>query len=213
MSSQFTTRLGLMKPQGADPFLRQDFLDTMAILDGSPGLFICTSTTRPAWTSAQAGRNIFETDLGRIINWTGSAWRVLNQYGQVSQHSINPFQTLGKNAGMTFSLGNFTTSRPGRAIVIGSVWLRQQVADEAQDIEVRTRIDGAETSYGTGFGPQETTRFAKTGGNSNWIGVPISGVRSVTAGSHALTVRADVGAISNAAVVFQGAKAFVLMAE
>jgi hypothetical protein len=75
----YTTRLGLKKPAGVDPFLRQDFEDNWEALDLAPGLHICTSGSRPSWAAALAGRCILETDTGSIYRWTGSTWHQVKQ--------------------------------------------------------------------------------------------------------------------------------------
>lgn len=67
MSSQ-SPHLGLKVPDGSDPFLRQDFVDNYGILDGAPGVFLCTSTTHPTtWGDNQVGRLICETDTGAVM--------------------------------------------------------------------------------------------------------------------------------------------------
>lgn len=51
---------------------------------GNPGLngingaghIICTSTTRPALTAADAGKTIYETDTQLVFTWTGTRWRL-----------------------------------------------------------------------------------------------------------------------------------------
>lgn len=66
--SQLTPHLGLKKPDGTDPFLRQDFDDNYDLLDTVPGMFICTSTTHPTtWGDNQVGRAIIEVDTGNIL--------------------------------------------------------------------------------------------------------------------------------------------------
>src|SRR3954454_16834153 len=68
--SQLTPHLGLKKPDGSDPFLRQDFDDNYDVLDAAPGLYICTSSSHPTtWGDAQVGRGIIEVDTGAILYW------------------------------------------------------------------------------------------------------------------------------------------------
>lgn len=65
--------LTLPASDGSDPFsLADDFLANWAILDGAPGVFICTSDTHPTWGSGQSGRLIFETDTDNLLEWNGS---------------------------------------------------------------------------------------------------------------------------------------------
>lgn len=211
MTSQFTSRLGLMKPQNADTFLRQDFLDTMAILDGSPGIFICTSTTRPTdWGAAQAGRMIFESDLARVIRWTGTDWSLLNQFARVTQHSTASLSiTLGQNASPpAYSLGSFTPGRFGKAIVWGYAAFSQQEAT-AQAVTCSLRLNGSEI----GFGPADVGRSGTNASNNDRILVPVMGSANITDITHQLSMKVDVGSTSSASVVFHGVKAFVLLAE
>ncbi len=69
---QLTTRLGLKKPDGSDDFRRVDINDNWDALEASPGVFICTSETRPAWGDDEVDRLIFETDTLRIRSWSGA---------------------------------------------------------------------------------------------------------------------------------------------
>lgn len=68
-------KLGLALPSQADPFSTADIRANWEKIDASPGTFICTSTTRPSWTAAQAGRKIYETNTGLEWVWSGTAWK------------------------------------------------------------------------------------------------------------------------------------------
>ena len=67
-----TSRLGLIKPSTADPFSTADIAANWQKIDDNPGTFLCTSSTRPSWGTAQKGREIFETDTMLKWIWTGS---------------------------------------------------------------------------------------------------------------------------------------------
>jgi hypothetical protein len=69
-----TARLGLLKPSTSDPFVTADLASNLQKVDDTPGYRVCTSATRPSWTSAQAGMLIVETDTGLIWRWTGSGF-------------------------------------------------------------------------------------------------------------------------------------------
>lgn len=73
--SLLSARLGLKKPQDTDPFLTSDFDSNLDIIDSYPGRWVCTSSTKPLWGSAQAGQEIYCTDTRTALSWTGSAWR------------------------------------------------------------------------------------------------------------------------------------------
>lgn len=65
-------RLGLKLPTTADAFSTQDIHDNWDLLDDYPGIFICTSGTRPEWGAAQAGMRIHETNTGLDWRWDGT---------------------------------------------------------------------------------------------------------------------------------------------
>lgn len=70
-----SARLGIAKPLLADPFDTQDLADNWQILDDFPGIFICTSGTRPGtWGAAHEGMLIWETDTDLTWRWNGSAF-------------------------------------------------------------------------------------------------------------------------------------------
>jgi len=69
-----SARLGLKRHTTADAFHIADYADNWAVLDAYPGQFICSSTTRPTWGSAQNGMSIFETDTKLVWRWIGGAW-------------------------------------------------------------------------------------------------------------------------------------------
>lgn len=69
MTASKTPNLGLMSPVGSDPFVTQDFADTMAILDLNPGIrTVANQASRPTgWTAAQHGRRVYQAD--QQIEW------------------------------------------------------------------------------------------------------------------------------------------------
>jgi len=119
--STLTPRLLLKRPDGADPFLRQDFVDNWNKIDAAPGTHVCTSSTRPTWAAAQAGRTIIETDTYRQMLWTGTAWIEPNPAPSQWAASILPAQYLGKGASATYTLGSITTKRSATLAVQFSV--------------------------------------------------------------------------------------------
>lgn len=73
-----TTRLKLIKPAGGELIKVSDLNTNFDTLDNSPGIYICTSTTRPA--APFEGQRIYETDtkvtrvrIGSNWVWMGSA--------------------------------------------------------------------------------------------------------------------------------------------
>lgn len=79
-----TERLGLKRHTLADRFRIQDYTDNWNLLDGAPGIFICTTATRPTWGTSQAGRSIYETDTKLFWQWSGSAWERVFGRGTVA---------------------------------------------------------------------------------------------------------------------------------
>jgi hypothetical protein len=78
-----TTHLSLLKPSTTDTFVTQDLADNLGKIDAAPGTFICTSSTRPTWSTNQTGMKIFETDTGLEWWWSGTAWRRVGPSGML----------------------------------------------------------------------------------------------------------------------------------
>lgn len=114
-------KLGLTLPTTTDPFKTADIAANWSKIDGSPGVFPCTSSTRPTWGTAQVGRTIVETDTHRILQWTGTAWQepavAVGEWG----FSADPNSTLGPNAKATYTLGTINVQRPCTALIIHTI--------------------------------------------------------------------------------------------
>lgn len=67
-------RLDLALPSQSDPFSTTELRTNWEKLDAAPGTHICTSSTRPTWNSAKAGRKIYETDTRLEWLWDGAQW-------------------------------------------------------------------------------------------------------------------------------------------
>lgn len=74
MSVVYTTKLRLAKPGGGThPWSMDEYTTNLDTIDASPGVLICTSSTRPvSWAAAQAGREIYESDTKLLWRWTGT---------------------------------------------------------------------------------------------------------------------------------------------
>lgn len=83
-----STRLGLKRHTTADAFSIADYADNWNKLDQYPGEFICTSTTRPTWASAQAGQRIYETNTKLVWRWDGAAWERLEPKGLLGHTAV-----------------------------------------------------------------------------------------------------------------------------
>jgi hypothetical protein len=192
-----TSRLLLNSPLGSDPFLRQDFTENWDILDKNPGIFVCTSTSPPAWGGAQAGRKIFETDTRRIRNWTGTGWQNIENYPRGTSFALTPTEGLGKNVKKTYTLSAaYNVPRACRLMLIGSARFTQE-ATAAQSVMCVPWIDDASVDVATsantlGFGD------AGSGASSAFsLFIPLLGEKVVTAGNHKIQVRVEVGNVFN----------------
>lgn len=80
--SSSSTRIGLKRPVTSDPFQTSDEFDNLSLLDSFPGIFICTSGSRPGgWGAGHEGMLIHETDTDLYWRWTGAAFVRLGPLG------------------------------------------------------------------------------------------------------------------------------------
>lgn len=107
-----STVLGLKINAPSDPFQLSDFTNNWGILDASPGIFICTSTSRPSWGSGQAGRLIFMTDIKQLSYFDGAAWNDLRDSAPVFFAGIAPGTAMAAGQTYSFNVCSLTTPRP-----------------------------------------------------------------------------------------------------
>lgn len=75
MASNPSPRMGLARPLANHGFSRDEHYNNLTVLDGFPGVYICTSGTRPGgWGSPHEGMLIWETDTELRWRWTGSVF-------------------------------------------------------------------------------------------------------------------------------------------
>lgn len=181
--------LGIKIPDGSDPFLRTDFVQNWNILDSYPGTWICTSTTRPTWGTSQAGMVILETDTRRHILWNGTAWKEMLTSPAMWYGSLRPYATINRATTVTYTVGTFTTHRPGSVMVMAGVeaGMPQQTLFECN---FRVMIDGAEANIDPGYGEYMGTNMSGTWGGELWSVTNVSmGVRNIASGSHSMGLR------------------------
>ena len=159
----YSTYLGLKLNQSTDPFLLSDFVANWTILDGSPGVFICTSATRPSWTSSQGGRLIFMTDYEQLSFWNGSAWLDCRDAAPVYAAGAAFNTSVAHNTSATFTAVSLTLPRTCSLVVM--VTGTYQCASSAyQTAYQRVLVDGAGSTANQLGGYREQIRFSATFG-------------------------------------------------
>lgn len=208
----YSTVLGLKLNDETDPFQLSDFIANWGILDASPGIFICTSTTRPNWGASQNGRLIFMSDLKQLSYWNNATgWTDLRDAAPMFAGGY--FLNVAMNRGSTgsFSLLTLTTPRPSSL----AIWLDGTYTcdgDDTQSVAQAITFDGTPQLMGS-F--QEAVRFS--GGDENsgtQRGTSTSSmamIPSVTAGQHVIGLRAQVSGNYWDPVTVTGVKVMALM--
>lgn len=114
-----STRLGLKKHTTADQFHIADYAGNWQILDGSPGVFVCTSSTRPAtWTSDHNGMLISETDTGLLWRWNGTAFVRFYGKGLLGEASRTTDASTSSTTEITILTAATTIPAGGRSVLV-----------------------------------------------------------------------------------------------
>jgi hypothetical protein len=198
--STTSQHLGLTVNDGSDPFVLSDFTNNWNTIDRYPGIWICTSTTRPTWGSGQAGQMIMETDTRRNMLWTGTTWREMLTGPAVWWGSLRPGVAIGKNTTLTYVVGTFTVNRPGTLLGITTTEMGLPSNGYIEG-NIRVMIDGSQANWdGAGYGEYFKADWS-TSGTSNGLndfGTTITsmGVRTVGAGTHSIGFRVDTASYS-----------------
>lgn len=124
-----TSKVGLTTNLENDPFLLTDFNNNWNILDSQPGIFPCTSSTRPSWGAAQAGRSIMETDTFRMLTWSGSTWREPVIAAPMWSLMVAPQQAISAGSMATYTMGTIKVLRPCQLILINSGQMAVRTSD------------------------------------------------------------------------------------
>lgn len=118
-----TPRIGYPAPLLSDPYDTGVESDRWFLADQYPGVFICTSGTRPStWDATHEGMLIFETDSALLWRWDGAAF--------VRQHPLGHLDTDRRTTDLTVASGSYTTvaqatadvPEGGRDISISCSW-------------------------------------------------------------------------------------------
>lgn len=207
--STLSPRLGLKRPDDTDPFLTSDFVNNYNIMDASPGTFICTSSTRPAWGSGQAGRTIFLTDWKCFQWWDGSSWQASRDAACLFQGAAVFSASLGKNSTTTYNMVNLTVPRSG-TLAISMNMLFNCDARFTQSLTCRVVFDGADILLG-GF--SDALRFVGDPGDTTATAVVTLtnlAIANVSPGSHIIGGKVIVGGY-NTSVTLVGIKTFAIL--
>lgn len=202
--STLTPKIGLKRPDGTDPFLRQDFVDNYNKLDAAPGVYICDSTTLPVWGTAMAGRLVWLTDYKQLRFWDGSAWQDERTAVPLFAGGAVFDQTVGKNATPTYNIVNFTTPRPCTLAIFMTLTVSCD-SQHTQDVYFRVNFDNSDQLLGA---YSDAIRF--TGNSSDTsadmkMTCPAMAVVNCTKGSHSIKGKVVVGSY-NTSVIVRGIK-------
>lgn len=207
----FSTFLGLKLPATTDPFLLSDFISNWGIIDASPGVFICTSSSRPTWTSGQAGRLIYMTDYKQLSFWNGTTWNDLRDSAPVVAQGTILNTNMASNSSPQFTLMTFTTPRTSAL----TVWLSAtyQCSNRVnQDLYQSILVDGTKYTLG---GYREQIRFSGTSSDSgNTAGtnaMSVAIIPSIGAGTHTVGLQVDMGNRYSTVVTLYGAKTLAML--
>lgn len=211
--STTTPRIGLTKPDGSDQFSRAILNANSDKLDSQPGLWVCTSTTRPAWTTAQKGQCISETDTRRIMHWDGSAWHDIQTNPPVFYRAYAP-QTqvaIATNQTLQLTLGTITLRRPASIAVMAIANLKQMRYQSFQCNYYPLIDNGYIGAYGGTT--TDANQWHTYGAEGNWNDyrvVPSLGMKAnLAAGNHTLGIRVG-AAQGNGSLVRASIMAFMV---
>lgn len=192
--STTSQHLGLTVPDPSDPFKRTDFVNNYNAIDAYPGVFICSSTTRPTtWGANQAGMLIYESDTRRHLVWDGSAWHQLQTTAPAWTSNLAPAATITPGQTVTYTIGSINVRRP--ATLISHIYIdaranRYPNAVSPFGLNIVPLVDNVSSSiYNAPFHSQ-WTEFSQNGGTYNdYRTISVGGLAQVTAGSHSVGVQ------------------------
>ncbi|MCW2930010.1 MAG: hypothetical protein JWM19_972 [Actinomycetia bacterium] len=203
--------LGLKLNDESDPFQLSDFVGNYGILDASPGTYTCTSTSRPSWSTAQAGRLIFMTDLKQLSYWSGTSWQDLRDSAPVFAAGAYLNTPISHGASPIFNVLTFTTPRPSAL----SIWLTATYNfpnNKAQDVEQAVVFDGSDSVMGS---YREQVRMSGDGGDSGATAgenaMSVALVPSVAAGQHKIGIRVVVSSHYPVGITLVGVKIIAMI--
>lgn len=135
-------KLGLVLPYGPDAFSTTDIRNNWSQIDTAPGSYICTSSTRPTWTTAQAGRKIMESNTGLDWWWDGAAWKRLTPSGLLLTTSGAPAIALRNTVFSTTSSTYVVVTSVANVVIPGGM----------RPLKIEARWNSASNASGTTYG-------------------------------------------------------------
>lgn len=118
-----TPRIGYQAPLTSDPYDTSEESDRWFLADDYPGVFICTSSTRPStWDSTQEGMLIFETDSDLMWRWNGSAFVRFGALGHLDTNRRSSNLVVASGAFTTFAQVSITVPEGDRAMSVTVSW-------------------------------------------------------------------------------------------
>lgn len=202
--STLSPKLQLKRPDDTDPFLTADFVANYNILDAAPGAFICTSSTRPAWGSGQAGRTIFLTDWKCFQYWDGATWQATRDATSMFAGGAIFDASLSKNSSTTYNMITLTTPRSGTLAIHMNMMFTCD-ARFTQSMLGRIIFDGGEIFLG-GF--SDGQRFVGDPGDTTAQSQGVlhcMGIANASAGTHTIGGKVVVGSY-NTSITLHGIK-------
>jgi hypothetical protein len=208
----YSTVLGLKLNDESDPFELSDFTSNYGILDASPGVYICTSTSRPSWGAAQNGRLIFMQDLKQLSYWEASGgWHDLRDAAPVFAGGVFLNTTANPGSSGVFSVLNLYTPRPCSL----AIWLSgtyNYPNNKFQNANQLVAFDGVPGNMG---GYPEQIRFAgdssDSGTDAGITCLSMQIIPSVSAGQHTIGAQVQVGSDYHVSVKVVGFKVLAML--
>lgn len=117
-----SARLAIAKPTTADDFDTDEIAANWQKVDDHPGIYICTSGTRPSWGAAHEGMLILETDTDLYWRWTGAAFTRLGPSGHLGGTSRTTSVTENAGVAATVLSQAVTVPAGGRKLQISFAW-------------------------------------------------------------------------------------------
>lgn len=174
-------RMDLVVPSQADPFVTDDLAANWNKIDRAPGVYPCTSSTRPAWNAAKAGRTIFETDTGLEWWWTGGGWARKSAYGLLRRNDgsraiaarNSAYATTSSGFSVALALTGVVVPDGSRPLRLDAYYVSAQTTDQPNNTFVAL-MGSASNGAGATFGRWALAPGPEVGGHSNMSGGSVS---------------------------------------